>query len=39
MSIVEGLKDWVDLESIECRLAMAEIYDGIEFEPKATPIE
>jgi Uma2 family endonuclease len=39
MSIVEGLKDWVDLESVECRLAMAEIYDGIEFEPKATPIE
>ncbi len=32
MSVVEGLKDWLELESIDCRLAMAEIYDAVKFE-------
>ena len=38
MLIVEGLKEWVELNSIGCRLAMAEIYDGAKFEPAATPV-
>ena len=33
MSIVEGMKEWLELESIGCRLAMSDIYDGITFEP------
>ena len=33
MSIVEGLHEWLELESIGCRLAMSEVYDGITFEP------
>jgi Uma2 family endonuclease len=32
MSIVEGLTASLDLESIGCRLAMPDIYDGITFE-------
>ena len=33
MSIVEGLSERLELESIRCRLAMSEVYDGITFEP------
>jgi Uma2 family endonuclease len=33
MSIVEGRAAWLELESIGCRLAMAEIYDGVKFDP------
>jgi Uma2 family endonuclease len=36
MSMVEGPKDWLELESIDCRLAMAEIYDGVKFEQMQT---
>src|SRR6267142_2550676 len=39
MSIVEELKEWLELDSIGCRLAMAEIYDGIKFEPTPMPID
>jgi Uma2 family endonuclease len=39
MSIVEGLKEWLELDSIGCRMAMAEIYDGIKFEPTPMPID
>jgi len=37
MSVVESLNDWLQLESVDCRLAMAEIYDGVKFEAPSSP--
>ena len=39
MSIVEGLKDWLEIPSIGCRLAMTQIYDGVKFEPFVAPTD
>lgn len=39
MSIVEGLGDWLEIESIDCRLAMAQIYNGIKFDADTAFIE
>jgi Uma2 family endonuclease len=37
MSVIEGLEAAVDLTCIDCRLRMADIYDGVAFQPPEKP--